>query len=56
MPAGNYLERQRSVASSHTDETRLFLEDGDEVILKGCCAREGFTSIGLGTCAGVVLG
>jgi fumarylacetoacetase len=36
-------------------ETRACLEDGDEVILRGYCAREGFVSIGLGECRGVVL-
>ena len=35
-------------------ETRRFLEDGDEVILRGRCAREGFRSIGLGECRGTV--
>ncbi len=35
-------------------ETRRFLEDGDEVILRGRCAREGFRSIGLGECRGIV--
>lgn len=33
-------------------ETRKFLEDGDEVILRGYCEREGFTRIGLGECVG----
>jgi fumarylacetoacetase len=36
-------------------ETRTFLEDGDEVILRGFCAREGFRRIGLGECRGRVL-
>ncbi|HUP53798.1 MAG TPA: fumarylacetoacetase [Longimicrobiales bacterium] len=36
-------------------ETRTFLEDGDEVILRGSCAREGFRRIGLGECRGRVL-
>jgi fumarylacetoacetase len=31
-----------------------FLEDGDEVILGGYCAREGFRRIGFGECAGIV--
>ena len=35
-------------------ETRRFLEDGDEVILRGRCAREGCRSIGLGECRGTV--
>ena len=36
-------------------EERRFLEDGDEVILRGWCEREGFARIGLGECTGVVL-
>ncbi len=36
-------------------ETRRFLEDGDEVIMKGYCEREGFRRIGLGECRGKVL-
>ena len=36
-------------------EVRRFLEDGDEVILRGWCEREGFARIGFGECAGVVL-
>jgi len=35
-------------------ETRAFLEDGDEVILRGWCEREGFARIGFGECSGVV--
>ena len=35
--------------------TRAFLEDGDEVILTGHCARDGFARIGFGSCRGVVL-
>jgi fumarylacetoacetase len=36
-------------------ETRRFLEDGDEVIMRGFCEREGFKRIGFGECRGVVL-
>ncbi|MDF3052674.1 MAG: fumarylacetoacetate hydrolase, partial [Geminicoccaceae bacterium] len=36
-------------------ETRKFLEDGDEVIMRGYCERPGTTRIGLGECRGVVL-
>ena len=36
-------------------ESRTFLEDGDTVILRGACRREGFRSIGLGECRGTVL-
>jgi len=35
-------------------EMRRFLEDGDEVILRGYCEREGHARIGFGTCRGVV--
>ena len=35
-------------------ETRSFLEDGDEVILRGRCRRDGFVPIGFGECRGVV--
>lgn len=36
-------------------EQRAFLHDGDRVILRGFCEREGFRRIGLGDCEGVVL-
>jgi fumarylacetoacetase len=35
-------------------EARTFLEDGDEVILKARCRREGLASIGFGECRGRV--
>jgi fumarylacetoacetase len=35
-----------------TGETRTFLEDGDEVIFRAHCHREGFASIGFGECRG----
>lgn len=38
-----------------TGEQRRFLEDGDEVILRGWCEREGYRRIGLGECRGVIL-
>jgi fumarylacetoacetase len=38
-----------------TGESRRFLEDGDEVIMRGWCERDGFRRIGLGDCRGVVL-
>jgi fumarylacetoacetase len=37
-------------------ETRKFLEDGDEVILRGYCERDGMPRIGFGECRGVVVG
>lgn len=36
-------------------EQRRFLEDGDEIIMKGFCEKEGFRRIGFGTCRGRVL-
>jgi fumarylacetoacetase len=38
-----------------TGETRRFLEDGDEVLLRGRCERQGFAPIGFGECRGLVL-
>jgi fumarylacetoacetase len=38
-----------------TGEQRKFLEDGDEVVLRGFCERDGFRRIGLGICQGVIL-
>ena len=34
---------------------RRFLEDGDEVIFRGACRRDGFVSIGFGECRGTIL-
>jgi fumarylacetoacetase len=36
-------------------EVRKFLEDGDEIILRARCQREGFASIGFGECRGTVV-
>jgi fumarylacetoacetase len=36
-------------------ETRKFLEDGDEVIMRGYCERERAARIGFGECRGVVV-
>lgn len=35
-------------------ERRTFLEDGDEIILRGHAQREGYARIGLGECRGVI--
>jgi len=35
-------------------ETRSFLADGDEVVQRGHCAREGYARIGFGEAAGVI--
>ncbi|TLP60030.1 MULTISPECIES: fumarylacetoacetase [Pseudomonas] len=36
-------------------EVRRFLEDGDEIILRARCVREGVASIGFGECRGTVV-
>jgi fumarylacetoacetase len=38
-----------------TGEMRSFLSDGDEVILRGYCEKEGYARVGFGECRGVVL-
>ena len=38
-----------------TGEERKFLEDGDEIILRGFCEGDGFRRIGLGSCRGTIL-
>jgi fumarylacetoacetase len=47
-------ERGTAPIALPTGESRRFLEDGDEVILRGYCERAGFRRIGLGECRGVV--
>ena len=36
-------------------ETRTFLEDGDCIVLRGHCERDGARRIGFGECRGTVL-
>lgn len=36
-------------------EQRRFLEDGDEIIMRGFCEKEGFRRIGFGECRGRIL-
>jgi fumarylacetoacetase len=38
-----------------TGETRTFLEDGDEVIMRAWCQKEGAASIGFGECRSIIL-
>ena len=35
-------------------ETRSFLQDGDEVTIRGYCQREGAVRIGFGSCVGII--
>ncbi len=37
-----------------TDEVRTFLADGDEVILRAHCSRDGFVRIGFGECRALI--
>ena len=53
MSARTYAEWPRTLLLP-TGETRGFLEDGDEITLRGYCERAGFVSIGLGECCGVI--
>ncbi len=55
---GSLLEITRCGAAPltlPTGEKRSFLEDGDEVILRGYCQRAGLFRIGLGECRGTVV-
>jgi fumarylacetoacetase len=54
---GSLLELTRNgreLFSLPTGEERGFLEDGDEVIVRGYCERSGWASIGLGECSGII--
>jgi fumarylacetoacetase len=56
--AGSLLEMTlggSSAISLKSGERRTFLEDGDRVILRARCEREGFASIGLGEASGQIL-
>jgi fumarylacetoacetase len=55
---GCLLELTRRGAESFrlpTGEERRYLEDGDEVILRAYCEREGSVRIGFGDCRGIVV-
>ncbi len=56
--AGSLLELSaggRQAIPLASGETRTFLADGDRVILRGWCERQGFAHIGFGEAAGTVL-
>jgi fumarylacetoacetase len=36
-------------------EQRGFLTDGDEIIFRGCCEKQGFARVGFGECRAIVL-
>jgi fumarylacetoacetase len=55
--AGSLIELTaggRQALTLPSGEPRAFLEDGDEVCLRGFCEREGFVRIGLGAATGRV--
>jgi fumarylacetoacetase len=53
---GCLLEITRSGAVQlPTGESRRFLLDGDEVIFRGYCARDGYRRIGFGECRGTIV-
>jgi fumarylacetoacetase len=45
----------REAVTLPSGETRTFLEDGDEIILRGACSAPGCRRIGFGECRGVIL-
>ncbi|MBL4809168.1 MAG: fumarylacetoacetase [Phycisphaerales bacterium] len=45
---------QRTPLVLPTGEERKFLADGDEVIMKAYCERDGFRRIGFGECRGII--
>jgi fumarylacetoacetase len=47
--------RGKTPVSLPGGETRRFLEDGDEVILRGTCRKDGAVTIGFGECRGRVV-
>ena len=55
--AGSLLELTRGGTQPITlsnGQTRGYLEDGDTVVLRGYCTRDGFRRIGFGECRGTV--
>jgi fumarylacetoacetase len=56
--AGSLIELTaggRQILTLPSGQSRAFLEDGDEICLRGFCERQGFVRIGLGTATGRVL-
>ncbi len=45
----------RQAIALASGESRRFLEDGDSVIMRAHCRREGFASIGFGECRGTII-
>jgi fumarylacetoacetase len=56
--AGCLLELTRGGAEPihlPNGESRAYLEDGDEVIFRGICRRDGYPLVSFGECRGLVL-
>ncbi len=47
-------QRGREPSELPNGEKRSWLQDGDEIVLRGFCAREGAVRIGLGSCSGEI--
>jgi fumarylacetoacetase len=47
--------RGRDPVELPNGETRRFLQDGDAVVMRGSCSREGAVRIGFGECRGEIL-
>lgn len=57
--AGSLLELSRggqNPVALASGETRTFLKEGDEVIFRASCRRDGFVPIGFGECRGRIVG
>jgi fumarylacetoacetase len=52
-PDGKPLPRKPIALPS--GETRTFLQDGDELIMRGFCQKPGHTRIGFGECSGLIV-
>ena len=55
MPARADVAGRGADHAAERRAARRFLEDGDEVIFRGWCEREGAARIGFGECRGIVL-
>jgi fumarylacetoacetase len=49
------MKHRAELLTLPTGETRSFLEDGDEVILRGYCQAPGLPRIGFGECSGRII-
>ena len=52
----NKKPKPRTPLELPTGEKRTFLQDGDQVIFRAGCQREGYRRIGFGECAGIIEG